>query len=483
MFSRLLLLSSRFYKIAGKLDDTISAMNLSNDIQEFLMSVPDSEKGFYIGALKKNPKLSLDELKQTQIKTKEKEIPIEFKDFISKYDQKFGNWIVVQFKKLKKEYNLQHPPTGSIDDCETWEDVVNHIGIRDRYRTDQSPLSLFYHKIDEINDWIKAENIEITSWSAQQAIDTSNAWHKEIAERGKNKTYQEGTSNIVYGPNWQNPEFNGWTIRKVKTANDLDVEGNKMNHCVGSYAEEVNDGGITVYSLRDPSNNPHVTMGSDSSEYNFVQIKGNSNQPPKQKYKKMIREWFDILREDGRLIEINEEDSISDNWEEAQNQIKNLLKGQTDYGTDTKSYDNQSPLLIIDDFQGLSEKNNGKNNEIIKLCANILHEKDKQLLQKITDEANANPATMGSTEFIFERKWRRDSSCAALDNFSIDNTLNSRVMELSNDENYSEIRDTLMQNEFPFNFYYGLIDELKKINATDPIPHKEWMGEYYYDRL
>jgi len=479
-------------------------MNLQDDIREFLLSVPDSEKGFYIGALKKNPRLNLDELKQTQIKTeKEEQVPTELKDKLLNYDSTFNNWVWFQFKKLKKEYILKNQKHLPFDT--NWKYIFDII-IDDRQNI--SILRSFYLKLSEIYDWYKAEQPQLDqSYSAQRVIQLSDKWHKEIAERGKNKGYQEGTANIVYGPNWQNSEFNGWTIRKIKTANDLDVEGNKMNHCVGSYSDEVDQENVDVYSLRDPSNNPHVTMGTNFGGYSFFQIKGNSNQPPKQKYKEMVREWFSTLKEIGKTITISEEDTLSDNWEEAKSQIENSFNYVTSYGTETEPYGlGKTTRKILDDFYYLSENNNKSNNEIIELCANILHEKDYKLYDLILDSKTSDDRN--------KTKWRIHSSIGTngLDevmsdiNYKLNRKLDDDLevpgypiqREYSDPEKFSKdvlswerkrdfesekYKNELIKNVFPFNFYYGLIEELKRINASDPIPREPWMQDYYYDRF
>lgn len=501
MFFELLLLSSRFYKIAGKLDDTISAMNLPDDIREFLISVPDSEKGFYIGALKKNPKLNLDELKQIKPKEKnEEELPHRLVSRIQNYDENFGQWAKIQFRKLKKEYILSN--LKKLQDS-SWQSVWAKIGENPQ---DTSILRIFYLKLPEINDWYRAENIQLDqSYSAQRAIELSDAWHKEIAERGKNKGYQEGTSNIVYGPNWQNPEFNGYTIRKVKTANDLDVEGNKMNHCVGSYSDEVDQKTVDVYSLRDPSNNPHVTMGTNFGKYNFFQLKGNSNQPPKQKYKEMIREWFSTLKEIGKTITVSEEDELSDNWEEARIQIKNSFDGVTSYGTEVKPYYEKSNRGILNDFYKLSQNNNQSNDQIVILCADVLHEKDKQLydtlyFDPLQNKANAKwrilssigtnclSEVMSDVDYKLNRKLDDDLEVPGYphqNQYSDPEEFGKAVLIWEKKRNLQseKYKNELIQNVFPFNFYYGLIDELKKVNELDPIPRKPWMEDFYYDRF
>ena len=119
----------------------------------------------------------------------------------------------------------------------------------------------FSEKIEEIWDWYRSIQPEISSYDAQRAINTSDEWHKMIAGQGEGVSYEPTQQDmIVYGPQWKNPEWQGWTVQKVISENDLLAEGNKMDHCVGSFCEDVERQHSIIYSLRDPQNNPHVTI-------------------------------------------------------------------------------------------------------------------------------------------------------------------------------------------------------------------------------
>lgn len=48
--------------------------------------------------------------------------------------------------------------------------------------------------------------------------------------------------------------------KKTLLAQGLDAEGKMMGHCVGSYCDQVSGGGTRIFSLRDPSGKPHVTV-------------------------------------------------------------------------------------------------------------------------------------------------------------------------------------------------------------------------------
>ena len=160
---------------------------------------------------------------------------------------------------------------------------------------------IFLTSFGELEDWYNAEEPQLASYTAQQALAASEEWHRRMAERGANKIYEEGNINVVYGPNWKDNQFNGWTIKQIKSPNDLDVEGHLMDHCVGSYAEEVEQDSSQIYSLRDPSNKPHVTIETQNGN-NVKQIMGKSNSDPKPQYKSMVKEWLQYLQSNGKKL-------------------------------------------------------------------------------------------------------------------------------------------------------------------------------------
>jgi hypothetical protein len=84
----------------------------------------------------------------------------------------------------------------------------------------------------------------------------------------------------------------GWTIQQVATPNDLKAEGNMMNHCVGTYCDDVASGKTRIFSLRDPQNHPHVTIELQGDSDKIVQVQGNSNQDPSEDYDYYIEQFF-----------------------------------------------------------------------------------------------------------------------------------------------------------------------------------------------
>ena len=78
---------------------------------------------------------------------------------------------------------------------------------------------------------------------------------------------------------------------KEDVKSDLETEGEKMGHCVGSYCQQVFDGDSFIYSLRDSKNNPHATIELDDSN-TIVQIQGKENREPIEKYHSYIWEFI-----------------------------------------------------------------------------------------------------------------------------------------------------------------------------------------------
>ena len=102
----------------------------------------------------------------------------------------------------------------------------------------------------------------------------------------------------------------GMFFAKLNSSQCLDREGKLMQHCVGSYAEEVDKGNVIIYSLRDKKNQPHATLEARGKEIH--QIKGKQNEAPVKKYIPYIREFilknnFDIEEDEENigLIKLN----------------------------------------------------------------------------------------------------------------------------------------------------------------------------------
>lgn len=144
-----------------------------------------------------------------------------------------------------------------------------------------------------IVDWSRATNSALKDSSYAKAQADSKAWHAELAnptavpqeQEQEQDTSGYETKDVIF-------EFpDGYTIVRVTTPHDLQVEGQRMGHCVGSYCDSVAAGASVVFSLRDRENLPHVTLDLNRSGQ-LVQAKGKQDKAPVVKYQKYILDWL-----------------------------------------------------------------------------------------------------------------------------------------------------------------------------------------------
>ncbi len=261
-----------WYKIilSQTMTSYLETLQVEPNVIQYIMSQPQEHAQLLTNEIRKNPNLTTKQLQQVQQ-------PQQINPYLnheikhtSFYDKIFGKWMLVNFRKIRK----------GVNDLKKLSPI--DLGIYDT----------FFDKTEEIHDWYRNVNPDISSYSAQEATLSSDEWHRMMAGKGKGKRYEPTKpESIIYGPEWQNLAWQGWTIQKVVSENDLLAEGNKMDHCVGSFCKGVEDKSIIIYSLRDPQNNPKVTIETDGSGKEVEQIQGNSNSYPDGVYTDMIKEW------------------------------------------------------------------------------------------------------------------------------------------------------------------------------------------------
>jgi hypothetical protein len=86
----------------------------------------------------------------------------------------------------------------------------------------------------------------------------------------------------------------GWSIVMMKTEGALDRESSIMQNCVGegSYDRLLTLPATALLSLRDRSNNPHVTIHLDLAENRLYEVRGKANLVPKRAYLDIMRPFF-----------------------------------------------------------------------------------------------------------------------------------------------------------------------------------------------
>jgi hypothetical protein len=311
--------------ILAAIEDAINALQskgVSEEIIQFVHSLPDNQKGKAIGALNQNPSMMIDDLKnlfQSGYRPSSQELQLT-----QDYDPKFKSWALYQYKQLRAN-KLNDDPKD--DRWEYKQSITGYSGIKD--------------DLDEIHDFFRGHvldnpNYNLGTKSFQEAYDDSVEWHNAISQRGSGKFYlpfkRDESGNIVDEKIVHRFEDGSMMVR-VEDPNDLDVEGNFMHHCVGSYAREVESGYCTIYSLRNKFNNPEATIEVDN-DGKVKQIKGPSNSSiTDDEQVEKIKEFFegrdDIKKQSGEGYahrRANEWDNSEVDWSTYPDEVEYAMR-------------------------------------------------------------------------------------------------------------------------------------------------------------
>lgn len=121
----------------------------------------------------------------------------------------------------------------------------------------------------------------IAMWAEQERIDLSKTSAAEALEAIKHFDAFKGEmpqGEVLF-------RFDdGWTVQKLTADEQLEAEGEAMQHCVGSYCID-DSPDIRIMSLRDERGMPHATMEWNLDLERFTQIKGKQNDTPAEQYR------------------------------------------------------------------------------------------------------------------------------------------------------------------------------------------------------
>jgi len=343
------------YVFAQGLQPYLQNLGVRPEVFNFITSLPSNQAQYFVNAVRKHPKMSLQELQQYIQPKQVKQIDPYFQEerdvtawVASDPEVRYMNpqvqkWLLVHLRKARQgRLDIPYSKLVSLD---TIKPVYYHlIDMIQRWK-----------RTNELNDFLEDHpNFDVASYTPEDFDELVNEWHRTLAGRGTGKIYgPTDPSLVVYGPKWENKENQdkqGWTVQEVRTENDLAVEGHLMNHCVSGYYYHVAKGDIRIFSLRDPANHPHATIETDPKIENFEQIQGNSNSTPDAPYQMMIREWVQKFGHPAYFGE-EEENAVNayDNTiDEINGRLDKIVRGQEDeYGLKTRLY------VDIDNFENL----------------------------------------------------------------------------------------------------------------------------------
>jgi hypothetical protein len=178
-------------------------------------------------------------------------------------------WMATQLAKALKDAERRHRGRGITKTVYTGHEYA-HI------------MTTFKHKGTALGQWFQDVHPNLTKLSFEEAMEEFKGWEEEQVDEDEEIPQGE----IVY-------EFkDGWTVQELETEEQLDAEGDIMQHCVAGYCDAVKAGTTTIYSVRDPKGRPHVTIEFDPDLKFVKQTQGKQNDKPAPKYQKYVDEFL-----------------------------------------------------------------------------------------------------------------------------------------------------------------------------------------------
>lgn len=312
---------SYFLYSFAALEDEISKIDISNEIKDFILSQQDKKyQGQLFNFYKKNLQSSLEDGKKylqslkdyenKRIELKSSIVPDEWLEVYNNLDnEKLKRFLEINsknntlpkyenhFKRLFKEIELYLEKLDRIEknsdpNIYKFEDLLRFFYLYN----EKINIVLHFREESSNEEWLK-----VRSKSIDDLIEVANDWEKSFT---KSSLTSYETNDIVYGPTWKDSSFNGHTIVELKTKNDLILEGKLLNHCVRGYFELVESGSSRIFSLRNSSNKPLVTIETSSDLIEFKQERGYKNAIPNNVQLDMIFEWKRYLHPPKDIVEL-----------------------------------------------------------------------------------------------------------------------------------------------------------------------------------
>ena len=182
------------------------------------------------------------------------------------------NWLVNSFEHVERVIRAKSSDPAWLKTALERGDEV--------YSLDLSPREM--ETISHWVDYLNTLNGDISRISIPQLQKKVKEWEESFA---KQKAGNEDGIELIH------KYSDGFSWVRVFGKDSLNREGKLMNHCVGSYYNEVKNNKTSIYSLRDKSNKPHCTI--EIRKGKIEQIKGNSNKSIKQQYRKYIIDFLE----------------------------------------------------------------------------------------------------------------------------------------------------------------------------------------------
>jgi len=141
-----------------------------------------------------------------------------------------------------------------------------------------------------IIDWVIETKCNLFVYDFNSAFIEQKKWHEELIEKlniESIKIPEIEQGRILY--RCSDKKFFIYLLNEK----DLEYEGKRMKNCVGQghYKTKLKNGKTIYVSLRDETNDPHLTGEIDAVSKKMIQLRGKTNQNPQREYMEKILEF------------------------------------------------------------------------------------------------------------------------------------------------------------------------------------------------
>jgi hypothetical protein len=157
-------------------------------------------------------------------------------------------------------------------------------------------------KVGPLMDYIKSRrdedwNFSMKGRSILALVRGMEEWHRDLARLHKLEKYvfkpsgfHEANFEMKRRVGVKEFEEEVWSVEEVLTSKDLVAEGKKMRHCVAGYADAIQEGISSIWSLKKDGER-RLTIEINNARRNVVQVAGPSNKSANAKEREIVKRW------------------------------------------------------------------------------------------------------------------------------------------------------------------------------------------------
>lgn len=175
---------------------------------------------------------------------------------------------------------------------EFWKNVVKFFA-----QEDKTPETV--EQINDLVDFINAQKLENNNfnifgngWTLPSLTKRMHDWHYSLRRAKKMGTFTwEGHNFKEFTFTKRKDEYNPeeWTIKQIKSSQELLAEGKQQHHCVFGYKDSCISGATSIWSLK--MNGKRKVTIEVRSNHSIVQARGFANRKTTGEEDNFIRLW------------------------------------------------------------------------------------------------------------------------------------------------------------------------------------------------